>query len=353
MMVPMLDLAIERAAAAGARRGNAIGMAHRGRLNVLAHVLGMSYADIIAKFEGMHAQSAGTGDVKYHLGAEGTYATATGEPRGHAGAEPEPPRVRARRCRGHDAGEADGPVDAAHGTGPSLVVPIIIHGDAAFSGQGVVPETLNLARLRGYRHGRHAAHHCEQPGRLHDQPQRGAVDGLRQRHREGLRHPGLPRQCGRPGACLAVVRLAMMYREKFHGDVVIDLIGYRRYGHNEGDEPAYTQPVLYRRIGEQPPCAGCGRTGRRGRRHQCRRRSRPSGRKRVRPAGHGAGSGSASARKRLHDEPAREAEGAGHVDTAVPRTGSSTSTGSCTLAGRFQGNPKLKRQLEQARPQCG
>jgi 2-oxoglutarate dehydrogenase E1 component len=250
MMVPMLDLAIERAAAAGAAEV-AIGMAHRGRLNVLAHVLGMPYADVIAKFEGIHAQTAGTGDVKYHLGAEGTYATKTGEPLTVLLA-PNPSHLefvhaviegmtRAKQCDR---------TTATLKQNENLVVPIIIHGDAAFSGQGVVPETLNLARLRGYSTG----------GTLHiiannqvgftTNPSESRSTDYASDVARGFDIPVFHVNADDPEACLAVVRLAMMFRERFHSDVVIDLIGYRRYGHNEGDEPAYTQPALYRRIAE-------------------------------------------------------------------------------------------------------
>jgi 2-oxoglutarate dehydrogenase E1 component len=135
---------------------------------------------------------------------------------------------------------------------PNLVVPIIIHGDAAFSGQGVVPETLNLARLKGYSTG----------GTLHiiannqvgftTNPSESRSTDYSSDIAKGFDIPVFHVNADDPEACLAVVRLAMMYREKFHADVVIDLIGYRRYGHNEGDEPMYTQPTLYRKIGEHP-----------------------------------------------------------------------------------------------------
>jgi 2-oxoglutarate dehydrogenase E1 component len=250
MMVPMLDLAIERAAAAGAAE-IVIGMAHRGRLNVLAHVLGISASDLIAKFEGRHARMAGTGDVKYHLGAEGTYATRSGHPltvllapnpshlefvnpvvEGMARA-----RQTDRRVRTLTRNE-------------NLVLPVLIHGDAAFSGQGVVAETLNLARLTGYRTG----------GTLHiiannqigftTEPREARSADYASDLARGFDVPVFHANADDADACLAVVRLAMAFRERFHDDVVIDLIGYRRYGHNEGDEPAYTQPVEYRRIGQ-------------------------------------------------------------------------------------------------------
>ncbi|HUF51085.1 MAG TPA: 2-oxoglutarate dehydrogenase E1 component [Longimicrobiales bacterium] len=253
MMVPMLDLAIERAAAAGAREV-AIGMAHRGRLNVLAHVLGMPYGEIIAKFEGIHAQMAGTGDVKYHLGAAGTYATRTGQPLSVTLA-PNPSHLEfvhavvegVTRAKQEDRSSPQLMQDE------NVVMPIIIHGDAAFSGQGVVPETLNLARLRGYRTG----------GTLHiiannqvgftTNPGEARSTDYSSDIARGFDIPVFHVNADDPEACLAVTRLAMMFRERFHSDVVIDLIGYRRYGHNEADEPAYTQPVLYRMIAEHPP----------------------------------------------------------------------------------------------------
>ena len=252
MMVPMLDLAIERAAAAGARE-IAIGMAHRGRLNVLAHVLGMPYSELIAKFEGIHAQTAGTGDVKYHLGAEGTYATRTGEPLTVMLA-PNPSHLEFVHAviEGVTRAKQTDRTTATLTQDENLVVPIIIHGDAAFSGQGVVTETLNLSRLRGYRTG----------GTLHiiannqvgftTNPSEARSTDYASDVARGFDIPVFHVNGDDPEACLAVVRLAMMFRERFHDDVVIDLIGYRRYGHNESDEPAYTQPKLYRKIGDHP-----------------------------------------------------------------------------------------------------
>jgi 2-oxoglutarate dehydrogenase E1 component len=252
MLVPMLDIAIECAAAAGAREVT-LGMAHRGRLNVLAHVLGMTYSGIIAKFEGIHTQSAGTGDVKYHLGAEGTYKLRDG-----ATIEimlaPNPSHLEFV----HSVVEGMTRAKQTDRSTPrmvqdeSLVVPVIIHGDAAFSGQGVVPETLNLARLRGYRTGGTVHIIANNQVGFTTNPSESRSTDYSSDIAKGFDIPVFHVNADRPESCLAVMRLAMMYREKFHGDVVIDLIGYRRYGHNEGDEPAYTQPVLYRRIAEQP-----------------------------------------------------------------------------------------------------
>ena len=252
MLVPVLDLAIERAAAAGAREVT-IGMAHRGRLNVLAHVLGMPYGEMIGKFEGRHSQQSGTGDVKYHLGAEGTYATRSGEPLTVLLA-PNPSHLEfvhpvvegMTRAKQTDRTQRELTQDE------NLVVPIIIHGDAAFSGQGVVAETLNLMRLAGYRVG----------GTLHviannqigftTAPREARSTDYASDIARGFDIPIFHVNADDPEACLAVVRLAMAYRERFHSDVVIDLVGYRRFGHNEGDEPAYTQPVMYQKIGRHP-----------------------------------------------------------------------------------------------------
>ena len=251
MLVPMLDLAIERAAAAGAREV-VLGMAHRGRLNVLAHVLGRAYEKIIAEFEGQQLGS-GTGDVKYHLGAEGTYATVSGDPLTVTMA-PNPSHLefvnpvvegiaRAKQTV-RDRRELQQDV--------SRVLPVIMHGDAAFAGQGIVAETLNLARLRGYETG----------GTLHlivnnqigftTDPDESRSTNYASDLARGFDIPVFHVNADDPEACLAVVRLATAYRTEFEADVLIDLVGYRRYGHNEGDEPAYTQPRMYESVEGHP-----------------------------------------------------------------------------------------------------
>ncbi|MEO5509069.1 MAG: 2-oxoglutarate dehydrogenase E1 component [Longimicrobiales bacterium] len=252
MMVPMLDVAIERAAADGARE-IAIGMAHRGRLNVLAHVIGMPYVDLLAKFEGHHTAVAGTGDVKYHIGAEGTYATRSGEPLNVILA-PNPSHlefVHPVVVGMTRAKQSDRSTNVITRDGDA-VVPIIIHGDAAFAGQGVVPETLNMSQLRGYAVG----------GTLHiiannqvgftTTPSEGRSTDYSSDVARGYDVPVFHVNADDPEACLAVARLAMAYRAEFHGDVVIDLIGYRRFGHNEADEPMFTQPTMYNAIGAHP-----------------------------------------------------------------------------------------------------
>jgi 2-oxoglutarate dehydrogenase E1 component len=251
MLIPMLDLAIERAAAAGAREV-VVGMAHRGRLNVLAHVLGRPYHRILAEFEGQQSGS-GTGDVKYHLGAEGTYATVGGQPLTVTMA-PNPSHLEyvnpvvegIARAKQTDVGSRDLAQDV------SRVLPVLMHGDAAFAGQGIVAETLNLARLHGYETG--GTLHVivnNQIGFTTDPEEARSTDYASDLAR-GFDLPVFHVNADDPEACLAVVRLALAYRTEFQADVLIDLVGYRRFGHNEGDEPAYTQPLMYRRIAEHP-----------------------------------------------------------------------------------------------------
>jgi 2-oxoglutarate dehydrogenase E1 component len=259
MLVPMLDLTIERAAEGGAR-DVVIGMAHRGRLNVLAHTIGRPYETIFAEFEGGRqveggqlTPEGGTGDVKYHHGAEGAYVTAKGTAI-TVSLAPNPShlefvspvvdgRARARQTqrRGRDAHHD-----------PSAALPVTIHGDAAFAGQGVVAETLNLGALKGYRTG----------GTLHiiTNNQVGFTTDMEDARStryasdlaKGFDIPIIHVNADDPEAALAAARLSMAYRDRFNQDVVIDLVGYRRHGHNEGDEPAYTQPVMYERIRALP-----------------------------------------------------------------------------------------------------
>jgi 2-oxoglutarate dehydrogenase E1 component len=251
MLVPMLDLAIERAAAAGAREV-VLGMAHRGRLNVLAHVLGRPIEKILGEFEGQQ-QGTGTGDVKYHLGAEGTYATASGEPLSVILA-PNPSHLEFVNAVVEGIARAkqatlEGKVASQD---VSRVLPVLMHGDAAFAGQGIVAETLNLARLKGYETG--GTLHLivnNQIGFTTDPNEARSTDYASDLAR-GFDLPLFHVNADDPEACLAVVRLALEYRTTFEADVLIDLIGYRRYGHNEGDEPAYTQPRMYATVSDHP-----------------------------------------------------------------------------------------------------
>ena len=261
MTVPMLDFTIELAAAHGTRKA-VIGMAHRGRLNVLAHVVNVPYETILAEFEGGRKEetpenegaTAGTGDVKYHHGAEGVYHTASGKDMAVT-LSPNPSHLESvnpvveGRSRANQTNR--GGAVAEHDANGAL--PVLLHGDAAFAGQGVVAETFNLARLRGYTTG--GTIHLilnNQIGFTTD-PREGRSTDYSSDLAKGFDVPIIHVNADDPEACLAAVRLAMMYREKFHADVVIDLVGYRRYGHNEADEPAYTQPTMYERIKQTPP----------------------------------------------------------------------------------------------------
>ena len=259
MMVPMLDEAIEQAAAAGATEV-VIGMAHRGRLNVLAHILGVSYDELLGAFEGqttpqgaLWIRDPGTGDVKYHHGATGDYALRSGDTV-RVTLAPNPSHLEyvnpviLGMARTHQYGGDDGATKRR----PERVVPILIHGDAAFAAEGVVAETLNLARLRGYEVG--GAVHVianNQVGFTTD-PKDGRSTRYASDLAKGYDIPVIHANADAPEECLAAVRLAMAYRAEFHDDTVIDLVGYRRHGHNEGDEPAYTQPKLYAAVREHP-----------------------------------------------------------------------------------------------------
>ena len=254
MLVPMLDLVAELAAQGGAR-AVVMGMAHRGRLNVLAHIVGMPYQSVIAEFEGgqFGETDGATGDVKYHLGAAGTYVTRAGTSiLAQLSANPSHlesvnPVVEGRaRALQTDRG---GPAPRHD---PSVALPVLIHGDAAFAGEGVVAETLNLARLAGYSTG--GTIHVitnNQLGFTTD-PAEGRSTPYASDLAKGFDHPIIHVNADDPEACLSAVRLAMAYREQFTGDVLIDLVGYRRHGHNEADEPAYTQPLMYERIAALP-----------------------------------------------------------------------------------------------------
>src|SRR5881409_621925 len=257
-LVPMLDLTIELAGQAGARRV-VLGMAHRGRLNVLAHIVGLPYETIFAEFEGgRHVEETltpegGTGDVKYHHGADGVYQTAAGKPV-NVSLSPNPSHLeavnpvvegRARAAQTNRRGK-----DALHDG--SVAVPLLIHGDASFAAQGVVAETFNLARLRGYTTGGTIHLIANNQLGFTTDPKEARSTDYASDLAKGFDAPIIHVNADDPEACLAAVRVAMMYRDQFHADVVIDVVGYRRHGHNEGDEPAYTQPLLYERIKRTP-----------------------------------------------------------------------------------------------------
>src|SRR5881409_983679 len=258
-LVPMLDQTVELAGTSGARRV-VLGMAHRGRLNVLAHIVGLPYETIFAEFEGgRHVEGTltpegGTGDVKYHHGADGVYQTAAGKPV-NITLSPNPSHLEAvnpvveGRARANQTNRRG--KDAIHdGT---VALPVLIHGDASFAAQGVVAETFNLARLKGYTTGGTIHLIANNQLGFTTDPKEGRSTDYSSDLAKGFDAPIIHVNADDVEACLAAARLAMMYRDKFHADVVIDVVGYRRHGHNEGDEPAYTQPVMYDRIKQTPP----------------------------------------------------------------------------------------------------
>ncbi|MBT8337814.1 MAG: 2-oxoglutarate dehydrogenase E1 component [Gemmatimonadetes bacterium] len=254
MMVPMLDLALEEASARGSHRV-VLGMAHRGRLNVLTHILKVPYEDLLREFEGLKGKGAlhvaGTGDVKYHHGARGRYETAHGTL--EIVLAPNPSHLEyvnpvvMGMARAWQYGSEDSEVRAS-----DRVVPILIHGDAAFAAEGVVAETLNMARLEGYAVGGSIHIIANNQIGFTTTPGEGRSTRYSSDLAKGFDFPILHVNADEPEACLGAIRLAMAYRDHYHDDVVIDLIGYRRHGHNEGDEPAYTQPRLYQRISDHP-----------------------------------------------------------------------------------------------------
>jgi 2-oxoglutarate dehydrogenase E1 component len=258
-LVPLLDEAIELAAEDGAHQV-VLGMAHRGRLNVIVHTLGLPYEYVLREFEGERTIDAvisdpegGTGDVKYHLGAEASRTTSAGEIQVTLASNPshleavDPVVEGMTRAEQTDRGTPNGLAD------PVVAMPVLIHGDAAFPAQGVVAETLNLQALRGYSTG----------GTLHviANNQVGFTtdpgDARSTRHSsdlaKGFDVPIIHVNADDPEAALAAVRLANGFRSRFGHDAVIDLVGYRRHGHNEQDEPAYTQPLMAELIDRHAP----------------------------------------------------------------------------------------------------
>lgn len=246
-VIPMMDAAIDVAAEHGLDEV-VIGMPHRGRLNVLANIVGKPYGQIFSEFEGNlnPSQAHGSGDVKYHLGASGTYLQMFGDNDIEVSLVANPSHLEAVDpvLEGLVRAKQD-LLDKGNGPGGFTVVPMMMHGDAAFAGQGVVAETLNLALLRGYRTG----------GTIHIivNNQIGfttsPVDSRSSEYcTDVAKMVGAPIfhvNGDDPEACVWVAQLAMEFRQAFKKDVIIDMLCYRRRGHNEGDDPSMTQPEMY------------------------------------------------------------------------------------------------------------
>ncbi|MFD5636175.1 multifunctional oxoglutarate decarboxylase/oxoglutarate dehydrogenase thiamine pyrophosphate-binding subunit/dihydrolipoyllysine-residue succinyltransferase subunit [Streptomyces sp. NPDC127077] len=245
--VVLLDALLLRAIDSGVGEA-VIGMAHRGRLNVLANIVGKSYAQIFGEFEdAVDSRSVqGSGDVKYHLGAEGTYRALDG--RGIAVSVVANPSHL----------EIVGPVvqgvvrakqDLAGGAGDAFpVLPVVVHGDAAFAGQGVVAETLNMSQLPGYRTGGTVHVVVNNQVGFTTPPASGRSSTYATAVARAVEAPVFHVNGDDPEAVDRVARLAFDYRETFHKDVVVDLVCYRRHGHSEVDDPSITQPLMYDRI---------------------------------------------------------------------------------------------------------
>src|SRR6201996_4035861 len=250
VLIPFLDEVLNHAAGFGAEKA-VMGMSHRGRLNVMANTFGKSPADIFSKFEDANPRSIlGGGDVKYHVGATGQFTTRTGGQIGlHLVSNPshleavDPVamgRARAQQVRLGDSGQAK-------------VLPVLIHGDAAFAGQGIWAETLNLGTLPGFTVGgtiqiivNNLIGFTADPYECY--PSRFSSDiGKR------LPIPIFHVNAEDPDAAMRVAALAIEYRYTFHTDVIIDLVGYRRHGHSEVDDPTITQPLRYAKIKDHPP----------------------------------------------------------------------------------------------------
>ena len=253
MMVPMLDAAIESAAASGAKEVS-IAMAHRGRINVLAHILQKPYKTIFGEFEGRHAATSAeseTGDVKYHLGFTSSKKVANGDVT--VSLIPNPSHLEFANPVLQGVARARQTLIASDGNrNEASVVPVMIHGDAAFPGEGVVAETFNMSRLRGYRVG----------GTLHiiannqvgftTDPMDGRSTHYASDLAKGFEVPIVHVNAEDANTCIRVIQLGIEYRAKFGKDFLVDLIGYRRHGHNETDEPAFTQPAMYAQIKSHP-----------------------------------------------------------------------------------------------------
>ena len=260
-MIIVLDEVIGEAAEGGIYQ-ILIGMAHRGRLNVLAHTLGKSYEHILAEFRDpvqrkqKHSDDVGwTGDVKYHSGARRAYHHEEDPLDVTISLAPNPSHLEAvnpvlqgmARAVGTNV-DQPGPVRP----NPAGTLPLVIHGDAAFSGQGVVAETLTLCRVPGYRTGGTIRLIANNQLGYTTPPSQSRSTKYASDLAKGFEIPIVHVNADDPAACVEVARLAYAYRAKFQKDFLIDLIGYRRYGHNEGDEPGFTQPLLYRKIEKHP-----------------------------------------------------------------------------------------------------
>ncbi len=242
-LIPMLDALLSAAADKGMAEA-VLGMAHRGRLNVLATTIGKSYGQIFREFEGEldPLSSQGSGDVKYHLGATGTHVALSGAPLALTLAS-NPSHLEA--VDPVVEGMVRAKEDATGNPERTSVLPVLVHGDAAFAGQGVVAETLNLSEVEGYDVGGTVHIVVNNQLGFTTSPEQGRSSVYATDVAKMVQAPIFHVNGDDPEACVRVIRLAFAFRQAFHKDVVVDMLCYRRYGHNEADEPAFTQPRMY------------------------------------------------------------------------------------------------------------
>ncbi len=251
--IPIIDTVLDEAARGGLPEA-VLGMAHRGRLNVLINIVGKSYGELFREFEGDIDPSTiqGSGDVKYHKGASGKYVGASGIPiavtlaSNPSHLEAVDPVVEGMARAKQDLLAGPGPAGLAGERGE--VLPLLIHGDAAFAGQGVVAETMNLSALSGYSTGGTVHLVIDNQLGFTTSPESARSSVYATDISKMVQAPVFHVNGDDPEACVRVARLAFAFRQSFHKDVVIHLVCYRRYGHNEGDDPSYTQPLMYERI---------------------------------------------------------------------------------------------------------
>ena len=251
--IPLLDALLGAAADAGMAEA-IMGMAHRGRLNVLVNIVGKTHAQLFDEFEGgtISEMTQGSGDVKYHLGQTGTFVSRSGkELPVELAANPSHLEAVNPVVLGMARARMDA-IDPKEGLGPYPVLPLLLHGDAAFAGQGVVAETLNLSQIRGYRVGGTVHVIINNQVGFTSTPDVARSSEYSTDVAKMIQAPIFHVNGDDPEACVRVARLAFEYRQRFNKDVVIDMIGYRRHGHNEGDDPSYTLPEMYRRIDARP-----------------------------------------------------------------------------------------------------
>ncbi|NHI17924.1 multifunctional oxoglutarate decarboxylase/oxoglutarate dehydrogenase thiamine pyrophosphate-binding subunit/dihydrolipoyllysine-residue succinyltransferase subunit [Microbacterium sp. CBS5P-1] len=240
-LIPLLDRVIDGAASAGLA-GAAVAMAHRGRLNVLTNIAGKTYGDVFSEFEGaLPGNKRGSGDVKYHIGTEGTFTGTDGnEIDVYLAANPSHLETVDGVLEGIVRAKQD---RYEKGTFPWL--PILVHGDAAFAGQGVVVETLQMSNLRAYRTGGTVHIVVNNQVGFTTLPQDARTSRYATDVAKTIAAPVLHVNGDDPEAVVRAAELAFEYRQTFQRDVVIDLVCYRRRGHNEGDDPSMTQPLMY------------------------------------------------------------------------------------------------------------